>query len=237
MPDAQSSVSPIVPAVKNNPIRLAVLISGGGTTLTNLLDKIDEGKLKAQIATVICSNSKAYEKISAKLAGRGEALGKKEMTSRYGTFEVQKVLRKDFETTSQFSDVIFNFVRETGSDLVCLAGFLSLLDIPDDYANQVINIHPALLPSFGGKGMHGMHVHSAVVDHGVKISGCTVHFADQTYDTGPIVLQKTCPVLTGDTPDDVQARVFEQECEAFPEAIQMIADGRVTITGRTTQIQ
>ncbi|QQE11641.1 phosphoribosylglycinamide formyltransferase [Planctomycetota bacterium] len=219
----------IIPTVKHNPIRLAVLISGGGTTLTNILDKIDENKLSAEIATVICSNQKAFDKIHEKLAGR--ALKQSE------PFEIHKIARKDFENTAAFSDLIFSIIRKANADLICLAGFLSLLKIPDEYAHQVINIHPALLPSFGGKGMHGMHVHTAVINHGAKISGCTVHFADQTYDTGPIILQKTCPVLTGDTPEDVQARVFEQECEAFPEAIQLIANGRVAIVGCVTEIK
>ena len=214
-----------VPRVDHSPIRLAVLISGGGTTLTNILDKMDAGKLQAEIALVICSNQKAYEKMTQKLADRGVKL------------DVHKVFRKDYNSTQEFSDVLFGLIREAESDLVCLAGFLSLLSIPDDYAGQVINIHPALLPSFGGKGMHGMHVHTAVLEHGCKISGCTVHFADQTYDTGPIIVQKTCPVLTGDTPDTLQARVFEQECEAFPEAIKLLADGRVSLHGRVTKIK
>jgi phosphoribosylglycinamide formyltransferase-1 len=117
-----------------------------------------------------------------------------------------------------------------------MAGWLHLLPIPNDFRYRVLNIHPALLPSFGGKGMYGHHVHEAVLAYGAKVSGCTVHYADDTYDTGPILVQKCVPVLEGDTPTSLAARVFEAECEAYPEAIELIAEGRVTIEGRRAVI-
>lgn len=205
------------------PLNIAALISGGGTTLVNLVERIEAGTLPARVVSVVCSNPPAQEKITARLGSRIPS--------------PLLVHRKTFgNDTATFSRTVFEAVRQAGADLVCLAGFLCLLDIPDDYRHKVINIHPALLPAFGGRGMFGHHVHAAVIDHGCKLSGCTVHFADQTYDTGPILVQKSCPVLEDDSPDTLAARVFEQECEAYPEAIRMIAEGRVAVDGRVAHI-
>jgi folate-dependent phosphoribosylglycinamide formyltransferase PurN len=113
-----------------------------------------------------------------------------------------------------------------------MAGFLKFLPIPDDFRNRVLNIHPALIPSFCGHGYYGRRVHEAVLASGVKVTGCTVHFADNEYDHGPIVLQRTVPVLDDDTPDTLAQRVFEQECEAYPEAIQLFAERRLVVEGR-----
>ena len=123
-----------------------------------------------------------------------------------------------------------------GADLVCLAGFLQLVLIPDDFAGRVLNIHPSLIPAFCGKGYHGRAVHEAVLAAGVKITGCTVHFADNEYDRGPIVLQRTVPVLDDDTADTLAARVFAAECEAYPEAIGLFADRRLHIEGRHVRV-
>ena len=117
-------------------------------------------------------------------------------------------------------------------DLVIMAGFLRRWIFPAAYEGRVLNIHPALLPKYGGKGYYGHHVHEAVLKAGEKESGCTVHFADHHYDRGPILVQKRVPVLPGDTPDTLAARVFEAECEAYPEAIELVASGRVRIEGR-----
>ena len=117
-------------------------------------------------------------------------------------------------------------------DLVCLAGFLSLLHIPDDFRGRVLNIHPSLLPAFGGLGMYGNRVHKAVIDSGVRISGCTVHLADEAYDTGPILVQRCCPVEVGDTPETLKIRVWEEEKTAFPDAIRLVAEGRHRLDGR-----
>ena len=144
--------------------------------------------------------------------------------------------RAKHKDVKAFSQAVWAQVEARGAELVCLAGFLSLLDLPDRWVGRVINIHPALLPSFGGKGMYGHHVHESVLAAGCKVSGCTVHFCDQTYDTGPIIVQRTCPVLEDDTADTLAARVFEQECLAYPEALRLIAAGRVQIHARRTRI-
>ncbi len=206
---------------KKPPLRLGVLFSGGGRTLQNLADHNSGGELNARIVTAISS--------------RGDAYGLQRAVALNIPSHV--VERKAFAgDVRAFSQRIFDLLRRAEVELVCLAGWLSLLEIPDDFARRVINIHPALLPSFGGRGMYGHHVHEAVLAAGCKVTGCTVHFADQTYDTGPIIVQRCCPVLEGDTPDSLAARVFEQECIAYPEAVAMIAAGRVRIEDRTARI-
>ncbi|MEM9348226.1 MAG: phosphoribosylglycinamide formyltransferase [Planctomycetota bacterium] len=183
--------------------RLAIALSGGGTTMMNLCDCIEGGSLNAEIVCVIASNT------TCKGIERAQQRG----------LSVQVLRRKDYSGKHAFSDELFQACRDRRADLLCLAGFLSLLVIPDDFAGRVLNIHPSLLPKFGGKGMHGHHVHQAVIDAGETESGCTVHLADNTYDTGPILLQKTCPVLPDDTADTLAGRVFELECDAYPQAI------------------
>lgn len=193
----------------SEPIRLAVLVSGGGTTLQNLIDRIADGRLAARIVGVVSSRADAFGVERAKKAG----------------LPVSVVDRKK-------PDQIWEAVRGFAPELVCLAGWLHLLPIPEDFRHRVLNIHPGLLPAFGGKGMYGRHVHEAVLSYGAKVSGCTVHFADDTYDTGPILVQECVPVLDADTPDSLAARVFAAECEAYPEAIRLIAEKRVTVQGR-----
>jgi phosphoribosylglycinamide formyltransferase-1 len=117
-----------------------------------------------------------------------------------------------------------------------MAGFLQLLEIPDDFLGRVMNIHPALLPAFGGKGYHGRKVHEAAIEAGVKVSGCTVHFADNEYDHGPIIIQRVVPVEDDDTPESLQARVFAAECEAYPEAVRLFAAGRLRVEGRRVRV-
>lgn len=182
--------------------RLVVLISGGGTTLQNLADRIASGELPARIVGVVAS------KPGIGGIARAEAAG----------LPVAVVDAKADRNT--FPDRVWAAVRGFGPDIVLLAGWLHLLPIPPDFRRRVLNIHPSLLPAFGGKGMYGRRVHEAVLAAGATVSGCTVHFADDTYDTGPIVLQKTVPVLPGDTPDTLAARVFAAECEAYPAAIR-----------------
>lgn len=211
----------VVPEPRHDPIRLAVLVSGGGTTLVNLAEKITAGELQAELAVAVCSNQSAYDKLSAKGLG----------------LPVHLVSRKDHADTASFSQAVFEKIKGADVDLVCLAGFLCLLSIPDEFSHRVLNIHPALLPAFGGQGMFGHHVHEAVIANGCKVSGCTVHFADQTYDTGPILVQRSCPVMDDDTPDTLAARVFAEECLAYPEAIRMIAQGGITIDGRACKRQ
>lgn len=194
-----------------DPIRLVVLASGGGTTLQNLIDRIADGRLNARIAGVVAS------KADAGGVGRAERAG----------IPVAVV-----ERGSGFADRVWAAVRGFDPQLVCFGGWLHLLPIPADFRHRVLNIHPSLLPAFGGKGMYGHHVHEAVLAYGAKVSGCTVHFADDTYDTGPIVAQRCVPVEDGDTPESLAARVFEAECEAYPEAIRLVTSGRVRVVGR-----
>ena len=195
---------------------IAVLISGGGTTLQNLIDRIDAGRLPARIVQVVSGRTDAFGLERARRAG----------------LPVEVVPRRAFPNIAEFSERTFGLCRAAGAELVVLAGYLQLLQIPDDYRHKVLNIHPALLPSFGGKGMYGQHVHEAVLAYGAKVTGCTVHFADNEYDHGPIILQRPVPVLDDDTPDTLGQRVFDAECDAYPEAIHLFADGRLKLEGR-----
>jgi formyltetrahydrofolate-dependent phosphoribosylglycinamide formyltransferase len=144
--------------------------------------------------------------------------------------------RRTYPTCAEFSQKVFDLCAEAKVDLVCLGGWLCLLEIPRPFEGRVMNIHPSLLPSFGGRGMFGRKVHQAVLDHGCKVSGCTVHFVDSTYDTGPIILQRTCLVLDDDTPDTLVHRVFEEEKIAYPEAIRLFQSGRLRIDGRKVHV-
>lgn len=194
-----------------DPLRLVCLVSGGGTTLQNLLDRSADGSLPASVVGVVSSRPDAFGVERARRAGVPAAVE----------------LRGP-----GFADRVWGAVRAFAPDLVCLAGWLHLLPIPSDFRHRVLNIHPSLLPAFGGKGMYGRHVHEAVLAYGAKVSGCTVHFADDTYDTGPVLVQKCVPVRDDDTPDTLAARVFSAECEAYPEAIRLLATGEVKIEGR-----
>ncbi|AGA25951.1 phosphoribosylglycinamide formyltransferase [Singulisphaera acidiphila] len=212
--------SPRNPPITSPPIRLAVCVSGGGTTLQNLIDLIQAGKLNATISQVIASRPK----IGA--IARAEA----------AQIPVALATRKKTQSLATFSASVFDPIRQSKADLVILAGFLSLVEIPADFTGRVINIHPSLIPAFCGKGFHGSSVHQAVIEAGVKVSGCTVHFADMTYDTGPIILQQTVLVLDDDTPENLAARVFEAECQALPEAIALYAAGRLKVEGRWVRV-
>jgi len=202
-----------------SPIRLAVLLSGSGTTLQNLIDRIADGRLRAQIVLVISSKADAFGLERARKAGLPTAV----------------VVRKDCADAQEFSRRVFEPIRRAEAQLVCMAGFLQLLPIPDDFLGRVMNIHPALIPAFCGKGFYGHRVHEAVLEYGAKVSGCTVHFADNQYDHGPIILQRTVPVRDDDTADTLAARVFEQECAAYPEAIRLFAEGQLRTDGRAVR--
>lgn len=197
------------------PVRLAVLISGGGTTLANLMQKIRQQELHAEVSVVVASRPDC---------------GGVPRAAEYG-LPCDVIQRKEFASVDQFSDAIFSRCTQSAVDLVVCGGFLALLKIPAAYAGRVINIHPSLIPAFSGKGFHGSHVHEAVLLRGAKVSGCTVHFVDDEYDHGPIILQRTVPVLDDDTPHLLAERVFQAECEAMPEAIRMFATGRLEIDG------
>jgi phosphoribosylglycinamide formyltransferase-1 len=201
-------------------LNLAVLISGSGTTLQNLIDVIAAGQLDARIGVVVASRPDIAGVDRAAAAG----------------LRCHIVDRRVLTDISAFSERVFGHCIEAEVDLICLGGWLSLLDIPQRYAGRIMNIHPALLPSFGGKGMYGANVHRAVLDHGCKVSGCTVHFVDQTYDNGPIIMQRTCPVLEDDTPEALAHRVFELEKIALPEAVRLFQQGRLVVEGRKVRV-
>jgi phosphoribosylglycinamide formyltransferase-1 len=187
-------------------LRLAVLVSGGGRTLENLIEEAAAGRLAAEIVVVVSSRADA----------RGVAV------ARRAGLPVH-VLPPPAADRSAWSGRVFGACREAQADLVVLAGFLHLLDIPADFAGRVINIHPSLLPAFGGRGFHGRHVHAAVLARGCTVSGCTVHLVDAEYDHGGILLQESVPVLADDTPESLAARVFAAECRTLPLAINRLA--------------
>ena len=206
---------------KKKPVRLGVLISGGGTTLTNILEHIWQGMLNAEVAVVISSLSRAGGVAKAKNAG----------------LDVKIVRKKDFLDIDQFSRHIEAELAAADVDLVVQGGWLCLWKIPARYEHRVMNIHPALLPSFGGQGMWGHHVHEAVLEAGCKISGCTVHFCTNEYDKGPIIVQRACEARSDDTPETLAARVFEQECIAYPQAIELFAEGRISVKNGIVKIE
>jgi phosphoribosylglycinamide formyltransferase-1 len=203
------------------PIRLGVLISGGGTTLLNILEYIKQSRLNAEVALVISSRSTVAGVERAKNAG----------------LEVKIIRKKDYSDIDEFSKRIEDELAAANVDLVVQGGWLCLWKIPDRYENRVMNIHPALLPSFGGQGMWGHHVHEAVLKAGCKISGCTVHFCTNEYDKGPIIVQRACQVKDDDTPETLAARVFEQECIAYPQAIRLFAEDKLLVQNGVARVK
>ncbi len=188
-------------------LRIAVFLSGGGRTLKNLLEHRDRHALPVDILLVISSSPRAGGVQIARDAG----------------IDTRVVHKSNDATETEYSDAMFGPCREAGVDLVVMAGFLKHVLIPDDFTRRVINIHPALIPAFSGEGMYGMNVHRAAIDRGVQYSGCTVHYVDNQYDHGPIILQRICGVPTGCTAEQLAATVFQLECEALPAAIKSIA--------------
>ena len=201
-------------------ISFGVLISGNGATLQNFIDQIETGKLNASIQVVISSKPDA--------AGLGRAI-----KHNIPTVVVPYTNHKNIDS---FSSAITSELEKHPIDLITLAGFLHLYKIPEKYKGMVMNVHPGLIPAFCGHHYYGHKVHEAVINYGAKVSGCTVHFADNEYDKGPIIIQRAVPVLDDDTPDTLAARVFKEECEAYPEAIRLFAAGRLKIEGRKVRI-
>jgi phosphoribosylglycinamide formyltransferase-1 len=197
------------------PIRLCCLASGGGRTILNIQDRIDAGILNAVIDSVIVSRP--------------------DITAIDRCIQRGLPVRTPPATVS-IDEWMLSELCDLRPDLTCLCGYLRLLPIAPWMIGNVVNIHPALLPNFGGKGMHGQHVHEAVLASGRQKSGCTVHVVDAQYDHGPTILQRSCIVHRDDTPDSLAARVFEAECDAYPAAIQLIAEGRVRINQGPAEI-
>jgi formyltetrahydrofolate-dependent phosphoribosylglycinamide formyltransferase len=194
-------------------VRLAVLISGGGRSLENLVEARRRGEIESAVVLAISSSAEAGG------LARAERLG---VPSLVFAAKGPELARR-----------VFAALDDARIDLACLAGWVKLLaPIPDAWKGRVLNIHPALLPAFCGKGYWGDHVHEAVLAAGVKVTGCTVHFCDDEYDHGPIVVQRTCPVLDGDTVETLAARVFEEEKKAYPEAVRLFEQNRLRVEGR-----
>ena len=203
-----------------DPLRVAVLVSGAGTSLENLFERIDAGEVPARVAVVIAS--------------KAQALGL-ERARRRGVPAVA-IPRRDHPDTARFNDALHAELARHRVDLVLLLGFLSPF-LPRGFAGRVINVHPALIPAFSGKGYYGHRVHEAVLESGVKVTGATVHFADDQYDHGPIILQEAVPVLDDDTPDTLAARVQEVERRLVPEAVRLFARGRLAVDGRRVRLK
>ena len=198
-------------------LRVAVCVSGGGTNLQAIIDAIASGKIEnAQIVRVISNNKKAYALTRAQNAG----------------IEGICVSPKDYENRDLFNEALLASLKETDPDLIVLAGFMVAVPacVINAFRGRIINIHPALIPSFCGKGYYGLHVHEKVLERGAKVTGATVHFVDEDLDHGPILLQKAVEVKEGDTPEILQRRVMEEaEWILLPRAISLIAAGKVTI--------
>ncbi len=188
--------------------KLVFLVSGSGRTLKNFIDLVAAGRLEARLAGVVSSAPDLKGNDVARAAGLPLEIADRKLL-----------------TGPAFQDAVTAAVDRFAPDLVLMAGWLHLWTFPPRYAGRVLNIHPSLLPAFGGRGMYGHRVHEAVLAAGAAESGCTVHVADLEYDRGPVILQRKVPVLPGDTPDALAARVFEQECVAYPEAVRRISAG------------
>lgn len=202
-------------------LKVAVLISGGGTTLKNLLDKNRQGDVELDFRLVVSSNPNAAGLEFATAAG----------------IRTEVSSRRSFASPLEHSAAIFGLCREVEADYVIMGGYLEHILIPEDYENRVLNTHPALIPSFCGKGFYGLRVHQAVLDYGAKLSGCTIHFVDNQYDHGPIILQKAVDVRFDDTPKSLSKRVFESECQAYPKVLRLLAQDRIHVEGRRVTVR
>lgn len=206
-------------------LKMAVLVSGGGTNLQAIIDGIDQGTItNARIEVVISNNANAYALERAKKHG----------------IEAKCVSPKNFADREAFNQALLETIQSYGVDLVVLAGCLVVIPkcMVDAYPNKIINIHPALIPSFCGTGYYGLKVHEGVLARGVKVTGATVHFVDAGTDTGPIILQKAVEVQQGDTPEVLQRRVMEQaEWIIMPKAIDLIANGKVEVVDGLVKIK
>jgi phosphoribosylglycinamide formyltransferase 1 len=203
-----------------SPIRIAFLLSGSGTTLENLLRHVDMGRVPATVVVVVSDRPGVRGLERAKARG----------------IPAHVVERRAYRDAAAFDAAVDAAVRAHAPDLVVMGGFLSLWRVPKDLAGRVVNVHPSLLPAFGGKGLYGDRVHRAVLDAGVKVSGCTVHFVDDEYDAGPIIAQAAVVVADDDTPASLAHRVQEAERGLYPACIRLFAERRLKIEGRRVRI-
>lgn len=206
-----------------SPVKIGVLVSGGGTNFQSIIDNVESGNIKGEIKVVISNKKDAYG------LKRGENHGIKNIF----------VDRKSFDNEDEYNLELIRILKKEGVELVVLAGYLRVLskDFIDAYRNRIINIHPSLIPSFCGKGYYGLNVHKAVIDYGAKISGATVHFVDEGTDTGPIILQETVEVLEEDAPEDLQKRVLKLEHKLLVKAVKLFCEDRLEIDGRLVKIK
>ena len=205
---------------KSPPLRVAVLLSGSGTSLENLFEHIEAG-LPAEVVCVVASKASAFGLERARNRG----------------IPAHAVPRKQHPEVDAFNDALHEVLSGYEIDLIAMLGFLSPFQTRGVWKNRVLNVHPALIPAFSGKGYYGHHVHEAVLEAGVKLTGATVHFADDEYDHGPILLQEALPVLDDDTPESLAERVQALERRLVPEAIRLIAEGRVVHEGPRVRLE
>ena len=213
------------PSVRTKPLAIAAIVSGQGrgSNLGALIDGCATGKIGCRIAVVIGTRADAPALERARTSGVPVSVISP---------------RKYEEDDSGYGTAVLKVLYKYESELICLAGYMRKLPVAvvAEFAGRIMNIHPALLPFFGGKGMYGEHVHKAVLDSGMKVSGCTVHFVDEQYDTGPIVLQTAVPVEEEDTPATLGSRVLSEEHRAYVQAVQLFAEGRLRIEGRRVRV-
>jgi phosphoribosylglycinamide formyltransferase, formyltetrahydrofolate-dependent len=206
------------------PLSLAVFVGshGRGSNLMAIRDAIDAGRLAARIVAVVGTRSDAPAIVRA----------------RDADLPTRIVSPRDRDD-AEYGAALLRVLSKAGADALALAGYMRRLPpaVVTAFPYRILNTHPALLPAFGGKGMYGEHVHRAVLTHGVKISGCTVHFVDETYDTGPIIVQRCVPVEESDTPETLAARILPVEHAAYVEALQLLAEGRLSVEGRVVRVR
>lgn len=201
------------------PIRIAVMVSGHGrgTNMQAIIDACEDGRINGEVAVVIGVRP------DAPALERAEASGVKTVVLN----------PKEFDSVEDYDRELLEILQSGNIDLICLAGYMRILgqNIVDSYRNRIMNTHPALIPSFCGKGMYGIHVHEAAISRAVKVSGCTVHLVNEEYDAGPIILQTVVPVLDDDTPETLAARILPEEHKTYVRAIQLFAEGRLEVVG------
>lgn len=206
------------------PIKIAVMVSGHGrgTNMQAIIDACKSGKIKGSVSLVIGTKDDAPAMDRARQEG----------------VKTLAVSPKAFSSVDDYDNAVLQALKDNQIDLICLAGYMRLLglNIIDHYRNRIMNVHPALIPMFFGKGMYGHHVHEAAINRGVKFTGVTVHFVDEEYDTGPIIMQAIVPVEEDDTPDSLAARVLEHEHETYAGAISLFAQNRLVVENRKVKI-
>lgn len=204
---------------------IVVLVSGGGTNLQALIDAQNSGEIKnGRITCVISSNPNAYALERAK----------------NNSIDTEVIRRKDFESFEDYDNALTELLKSKNADLVVLAGFMTVLGakVIRSFENKIINIHPALIPSFCGKGFYGLHVHEAVLEKGVKVTGATAHFVNEVCDGGPIIMQKAVEVKNGDTPEILQERVMEQaEWKILPKSVALFCEGKIKVVNNKTIVE